>query len=373
MKVRMLDLAAQHEALEPELSRRVREMMHSGKFILGPAVASFERAAAGYLGVQHAIGASSGSDALVLALLALELGPGDEVLTTPFSFFATVESILRVGATPRFVDVERETLALDLAALEAAITPRTRAILAVHLYGYPGDLARLRELANRHRVTLIEDTAQAFGARFASRAAGTFGDLGCFSFQPSKPLGAMGDAGLVVTNDEELAARCRQLVVHGATRKHHHVHVSGNYRLDTLQAVILEQKLASFPRYLAERAERARVYDAGLAGLPGLECPHAIENSEPSYALYTVRVLEAKRDALVRHLSSVGIETAVHYPEPLHRQPALLTRGLGAEVGTLPVAERAAKEVLSLPLYPELPFDQLRSVVEAVREFCRSA
>jgi dTDP-4-amino-4,6-dideoxygalactose transaminase len=332
-------------------------------------VERFEQQVCGTLGVRHAVGLSSGSDALVCALLALGIGPGDEVVTTPFSFFATVEAILRVGATFRFVDVERDSLGLAPEQLDAAIGARTRAILAVELYGEPGHIDQLTEVAARRGVALIEDAAQAFGARLRGQAVGSFGVLGCFSFQPTKPLGAWGDAGMLVTNDATLADRCRRARVHGAAAKHRHPEIGGNFRLDTLQAAILNVKLTVLPAWIAARKAHALAYSGALSEVRGLLTPAPFADSEPSYSVYTLRVLGERRDALARALAERGIETAIHYPLPLHRQEALLARGLGAPEGSFPVAERAAREVLSLPLYPELSESDRQFVIDEIVEF----
>ncbi|HWA74832.1 MAG TPA: DegT/DnrJ/EryC1/StrS family aminotransferase [Polyangiaceae bacterium] len=369
MKVPLFDIAAQNQVFGERLLASVRRVVESGRFILGREVARFEREAARFLGASYAVGCSSGSDALVLALQALGVGPGDEVVTTPFSFFASVESILRVGARPRFVDIHNDTFALDPNGLEAALTPRTRAILGVHLYGCPGAVEAWRAAADAAGLPLIEDAAQAFGARSAKRALGTFGQVGCFSFQPTKPLGAWGDAGLVVTDDAELAARLARLRTHGASSKHLHEEAGGNYRLDAVQAAVLAEKLDSLPNFLTARKERAEAYDAAFVGLAALSTPPRPAGADQSYALYTVRVTDGRRDALARFLAEHGIETAVHYPLPLHRQPALLALGLGLDWTALPNAERAAEQVLSLPLYPELSFDQLDHVARTVRQF----
>jgi dTDP-4-amino-4,6-dideoxygalactose transaminase len=369
MKVPMLDLTAHTAALRGRLLARVAAVVDSGRFILGEEVAEFERRAAQTLGARHALGCSSGSDALVLALHALGIGPGHEVITTPFSFFATVEAIVRVGARPRFVDIEPETFALDIDAVSSAVNRNSRALLGVHLYGHPAPAQRWRQVADEHGIALVEDAAQAFGTRLSGRAAGTFGALGCFSFQPTKPLGAWGDAGLVVTDDESLAERCALLRSHGATKKHRHHAIGGNYRLDALQAAVLCEKLAELPGWLSARNALARAYDQGLSRVPFVTIPRVLPAAESSFALYTLRVTDGRRDGLANFLREHGVESAIHYPVPLHRQPALLELGFGLERGALPQAELAADEVLSLPLYPELGFDQLGYVVNKVREF----
>jgi dTDP-4-amino-4,6-dideoxygalactose transaminase len=369
MRIPMLDLTLQTASLRERVLSRIARVADSGQFILGEQVADFERRVAQSLGVRHAVGCSSGSDALVLALQALDVRNGDEVITTPFSFFATVESILRVGARPRFVDIDPVTFALDPGGVAAAVNARSRALLGVHLYGRPAPAELWRQAADERGLSLIEDAAQAFGATRSGRAAGSFGTLGCFSFQPTKPLGAWGDAGMVVTDDQTLAERCKRLRSHGAVEKHRHQEIGGNYRLDALQAAVLCEKLDELPPWLAARNARARAYDEGLSELTQLKLPQRDAAEAASFALYTVRVTDGRRDALALFLRERGVETAIHYPIPLHRQPALLALGFGLERGALPHAERAAGEVLSLPMYPELGFDQLAYVVDRVREF----
>ena len=366
VRIPLLDVVAQNKALTHEIGLALQSVASSGRFILGEEVERFERETARYLGVRHAVGVSCGSDALVAALSALEIGPGDEVVTTPFSFFATPEAVLRVGAIPRFVDVMADTLELDANQVEAAIGPRTRAILAVELYGEPGRVDELAAIAERHGVALIEDGAQAFGARRLGKSVGSFGALGCFSFQPTKPLSAWGDAGLVVTSDDDLAARCRRLRVHGATGKHRHREVGGNYRLDALQAAVLNVKLPRLGGYLAARRVHAAAYSEALHGLPGLRVPPVLEGNESSCSVYTLRILNGRRDAVAMALHERGIDTAVHYPLPLYRQPALVERGLGLDEGALPVVEQACREVLSLPLYPELAVEDRERVISAL-------
>ncbi len=369
VRIPILDITAQNKALEAEITAAMARVVESGRFILGPEVERFEAAVCARLGVRHAIAVSSGSDALVCALHALDVGPEHEVITTPFSFFATVEAILRVGARPRFVDVCEDTLELDPEQVDSALSERTRAILGVELYGEPGRVERLAEVAARHGLPLVEDAAQAFGARFRGRAVGSFGALGCFSFQPTKPLGAFGDAGMVVASDDGLAERCRQIRSHGATAKHRHALIGGNYRMDALQAAILNVKLPQLEEYLRLRAHHALAYDQELRELDGLTTPRRVNDSTPSYSVYTVRVRDGRRNELAKALDAAGIDTAIHYPVPLHRQPALLDRGLGLPAGSLPVVEGAAEEVLAVPIYPELAVADRRRITGVVRRF----
>lgn len=367
MKIPLIDLQRQHARVAADVERAAADVVRSQRFVLGPAVERFERAAAAFIGVEYAVGVSSGSDALVCALLAAGVGAGDEVVTTAFSFFATAEAIVRVGASPRFADVSPGTLNLDVEAAARAVGPRTRAIVAVDLYGQPAELDALSKLASSRGIALIEDAAQAFGARCRGRRAGAWGVLGCFSFFPSKPLGGWGDGGLVVTSDAALAQRCRLIRSHGATARHEHALVGGNFRLDALQAAVLGVKLAHVEEWMAQRREHAAAYTCAFADVPWLETPRVAAGAEPAWALYTVRVKSGRRDALARHLAERGIESAVHYPKPLTLQPALAS--LGVEPGACPEAGRAAGEVLSLPLFAELTPEEREVVIDAVREF----
>jgi dTDP-4-amino-4,6-dideoxygalactose transaminase len=369
VRIPILDVVAQNKALSAEITAAMTSVVASGRFILGPEVERFESSVCAYLGVRHAIAVSSGSDALVCALHALGIGAGDEVVTTPFSFFATVEAILRVGAVPRFVDVCDDTLELDPERVDSAVSSRTRAILGVELYGEPGRIERLAEVAARHGLPLIEDAAQAFGSRFRGRAVGSFGALGCFSFQPTKPLGAFGDAGMVVTYDDRLAELCRQIRSHGATSKHRHALAGGNYRMDTLQAAILNVKLAHLDEYLGLRARHALAYDRELRDLVGVAPPPRVDGSTSSHSVYTVRVRDGRRDELAKALHVAGIETGVHYPIPLHRQTVSIDRGIGLRAGSLPVVERAADEVLAVPVFPELSASDQRLIAGELVKF----
>ncbi|MBE3550231.1 MAG: pleiotropic regulatory protein [Brockia lithotrophica] len=360
-KIPILDLAPEVEELWEELQAAIVRVLRSGQFILGPEVEAFEREVAEYLGVKHAIGVNSGTDALVLSLRALGIGPGDEVITTPFTFFATAEAIHLVGATPVFVDIDPESFNLDPNRIEEAITPRTRAILPVHLYGRPADMDAILAIARAHGLKVIEDTAQAFGAVVGGKKAGTLGDVGAFSFFPSKNLGAYGDGGLVATDDDEVAERVRMLRAHGSRRKYVNEMIGYNSRLDALQAAILRIKLPHIDRWNAARRLVARRYNALLEGIPGIVIPDVQEGYV--FHQYTIRVLGGKRDAVRRFLADRGIATMVYYPVPLHRLPVYATPS-----GEFPEAERAASEVLSLPIWPKLPPSTLHEVAHAVRE-----
>ena len=365
MTIALVDLVAQHRDLLPELREATERVLASGRYILGPEVATFERDVAAWLGVEHAIGVSSGSDALVMGLQATGIGRGDEVVTTPLSFFATVEAILRVGATPRFADVDPTTLNLDPGTAADAITARTRALLPAHLFGVPAAVEDFHALAQARGLALVDDAAQAFGARLFATRAPAPRSVAAFSFFPTKPLGGFGDGGLVVTRDEHLAERCRELRVHGATRPHHHVYVGGNYRLDALQAALLRVSLPHASRWRERRAELEARYREQLADVAEIALSPPPSGSAHSH--FTLRVLDGRRDPLAAHLAEAGIETGIYYPQPLYRQPALTP--LLAETPECPVAERATMEVLSLPLSAGLKEADLDYVATKVRAY----
>jgi dTDP-4-amino-4,6-dideoxygalactose transaminase len=358
------DLTAQHAALMPALEAAARRVLTSGRFILGEEVAAFERELAASQGVARAVALSSGTDALLALLMAADIGPGDEVVTTPLSFFATAEAIVRVGARPVFADVDEATLNLDAADAAARFGPRTKAALVVHLFGRAAAIEALEERCVHADVVLLEDAAQALGARRGDRAVGALGRGAAVSFFPSKNLGGFGDGGAVLTDDDALADWIALLRVHGAATKLHHVAIGGNFRMDELQAALLRVKLPHLAAWTARRRAVAARYDEGLAGLP-LRLPPA----DPGcvYNQYVLRVLGGRRDALAAHLRSSGVATNVYYAVPLHLQPALAA--LGGQPGQLPRAEAAAAEVLALPIHAELSDAQVARVVEAVRAF----
>jgi dTDP-4-amino-4,6-dideoxygalactose transaminase len=358
----LVDLAAQYETIRPDIASAIARVLDRTQFILGPEVEEFERAFAAYCEARHAVGVGSGTAALHLALLACGIGPGDEVITTPHTFIATAEAISYTGGRPVFVDVEPDTMNLDPALVEAAIGPRTRAIIAVHLYGRPCDMARLGEIARRRGLVLVEDAAQAHGARLGGRRVGTFADAACFSFYPGKNLGAYGDAGAVVTGRDDIAARVRMLRDHGRCDKYTHETVGFGERLDALQAAILGVKLRHLEGWNARRRAAAARYRELLAGAP-LALPVETDGVESVYHLFVVRLPD--RDRVLARLKQAGIGAGVHYPIPLHRQPAYAD--LGYAEGRLPHAERAAREVLSLPIYPEITDAQLVTVATALR------
>lgn len=370
MSVPLLDLKAQHASLRDELRAAIERVMESQAFVLGPEVEALETELASYSRVKYAVGCASGSDALLLALMALDVGAGDEVITTPFSFFATASAIVRLGARPRFVDIEPRTFNLDAAQIEAAITERTRAIMPVHLYGQCADADALRAVAARHGVPVVEDAAQAIGAEDRGRRAGSLGRVGCFSFYPTKNLGGAGDGGMLTTDDDQLAERLRTLRVHGGVSEYHHREVGLNSRLDSLQAAVLRVKLPHLERWSTARRERAEVYARlfGEAGLEGAVTPPFVKaDARHIFHQYVIRVSAKSRDPLMTHLRERGVGTKVYYPVPLHLQECF--RSLGYAAGDFPAAERAARETLALPMYPELTADQQHDVVDAVNHF----
>jgi dTDP-4-amino-4,6-dideoxygalactose transaminase len=391
------DLARENSDLAAELNAAVREVIATSRFVLGPAVERFERAIADLVGVRHAVGVNSGTDALFLALKALGIGSGDEVITSPFSFFSSGTAVIHTGATPVFADIDARTFNIDPAAVEAAITPRTVAIVPVHLYGQMADMYAIREIADRHGLAVVEDAAQAIGASLRAEAigsdpesgaaggrselsggkgsglrdgqvselrAGGSGTLGCFSFYPTKNLGAWGDAGLITTDDDELNARIRRLRVHGCDGRPYHAHELGfNSRLDALQAAVLHVKLSHLPEWNRSRREHAAAYDRGLARVTDIARPHRCERAVHTYHQYTIRC--RNRDAVLVRLGEAGIGCAIYYPSPLHLQEPFAD--LGHASGAFREAERAAGEVLSLPIFAALREDERDRVIAALQ------
>lgn len=372
MPVALLDLGRQYDGLRVDIRLRLEEVLESQAFIMGRPVQELEAAIADYLGVEHAVGVASGTDALLLPLKTLDLRPGDEVVTTPFTFFATAGAIHNAGGRPVFVDIEPGTFNLDTERVEAAITPRTRALVPVHLFGQMAEMDRLREIADSHGIMLLEDAAQAIGARQqvrgGSAAPGALGDCAAFSFFPSKNLGAFGDGGMVATRDASLAERLRKIRVHGGMKMYHHEEVGTNSRLDALQAAVLLAKLPHLDGWVEGRRRNAEWYDRRFAALETdghLTRPVVRDGNESAVNQYTVRVKD--RDRLREHLSERGIGAAVYYPVPLHLQPCFSYLGYGA--GDFPESERASAEVISFPIYPELTVDEMEQVAAAVEEF----
>ncbi len=345
------DLKPQHDTLREELRQAIDEVLDSRQFILGKFVEEFENGFASYCGVRHAIAVNSGTSALHLALLAAGAGPGDEVITVPFTFAATVAAVHYCGATPVFVDINPHTFSLDVSKLEAAITPRTRAILPVHLYGQIAEgMDEINAIARRHGIAVIEDAAQAHGAEIDGRRAGSIGDLGCFSFYPTKNMGACGEGGLVTTNDDALAEKVRLLRDWGQDRKYHHALRGFNYRMEGIQGAVLSVKLKYVEQWTEARRAIAARYDLLLEGVPGVTRPAVFPGSRHVYHTYTIRTPE--RDRIQQGMTAAGIGTAIHYPIPVHLQPAYADPRWPE--GSLPEAEAAANEVLSLPVYAEM-------------------
>ena len=369
MRVPLLDLRAQHASLRDELLAAIQVVMDSQQFVLGPEVQAFEEEIAQYTKTKHAIGCASGSDALLLALLALGVGTCDEVITSPFTFFATAGAIARLGARPVFVDIDPRTYNIDPAQVEGVITPRTRAIMPVHLYGQCADMTPLLEISARHSLPVIEDAAQAIGSEDRGRTAGSMGLIGCFSFYPTKNLGGAGDGGLLTTNDDELSQRLRALRVHGGTTEYHHREVGINSRLDTLQAAVLRVKLKYLNGWTAERQKKAHRYNQLFQESKlefELSPPFNRPDARHIFHQYVVRVPQ-HRDALIKHLDHKGVGTKVYYPIPLHKQECF--EYLECKEGAFPEAERAARETLALPCFPELTEEQQQYVVEAIGSF----
>jgi len=365
MGVPFVDLKAQYRTIQDEIDAAIREVIESTAFVLGPAVERFESDFAGYLGVDHVVATNNGTTALQLALLALEIRSGDEVIVPAHTFIATAEAVAHVGATPVFVDVLEDTGNLDPARLASAATARTRAIIPVHLYGQPVDLDRILEFARGRGIPVLEDACQAHGATYHGRRVGSFGVASCFSFYPGKNLGAFGEGGAVATDDPHLAARVRRLRDHGQTRRYEHAEIGYNARMEGIQGAVLAVKLRHLDDWNESRRARAAAYSEALAGVPGLQTPEVAQDREHVFHLYVVRTEE--RDALRNHLSSMGIQTGLHYPVPLHLQGAF---GTGTNrYGEYPVAERWARTGLSLPLFAELTESQQSEVIQGVRSF----
>jgi dTDP-4-amino-4,6-dideoxygalactose transaminase len=366
--VPLLDLSAHYLPIRDEILSTIARVCDSQQFIMGPEVEGLEREVAAHLEVTHAIGVSSGTDALLIALMALDVGPGDEVVTTPFSFFATAGSVVRVGARPVLADIDAATFNLDPAGVEAALTPRTKAIMPVHLFGQPADLAPIQAASERHNVPLIEDAAQAIGATYGGRRVGSFGAVGCFSFFPSKNLGAFGDAGLVTTMSDSIGHRVRLLRNHGMEPKYFHHVVGGNFRLDALQAAVLRVKLPRLPGWTQARQRNAQRYralfeEARLTSI--VQLPVEAPGRTHIYNQFVIQVPD--RDGLRLHLERQRIGTEIYYPVPFHLQRCFAS--LGYARGAFPVAEAAASRVLALPIYGELSDAQQAEVVGAIRAF----
>ncbi len=360
----MVDVVGQYKHIKTEVDEAIHKILDSGQFVLGKEVGEFECQVAGYLGVKYAVGCASGTDALQVAMMALGIGPGDEVITTPFTFVATTETIVLLGAKPVYVDIDPKTFNIDPAAIEEAITPRTKAIIPVHLYGQAADMDPIMATAKKHKLKVIEDSAQALGASYKGRKVCTFGDVSCISYFPSKNLGAFGDAGMVVTNDVALGELMRMIIVHGSKQRYYHEILGVNSRLDTLQAVILSVKLKYLDKWNQARRDAAKRYNELLKDLP-VTVPHVSPDCEHIFHQYTIRA--PKRNELAEHLKQKGIPHAIYYPVPLHQQQAFAS--VGKPKGTFPVTEQAGDEVLSLPMHTELSEEQLVFVTDAIKQF----
>ncbi len=376
------DLKRQYQNLKIEIDAAVLNVLKSGVFIGGPAVENFEKEAADFLGVKHAIGLNSGTDALVLALKALDIGAGDEVITSPFTFFATAEAIVAAGAKPVFVDIDPRTFNIDADKIESAITKNTKAIMPVHLFGQMADMAAILAIAQKYNLKIIEDCAQAIGAKISVKRkaqsekekreneikfAGTMGDAGCFSFFPTKNLGACGDGGMVATDNDEVAAKIKMIKSHGSSPedKYKNLAIGVNSRLDAIQAAILSVKIKYLDQWNDRRAANAAIYNKELAGAGDIQTPPVAPQNNHVYHQYTIRT--SRRDDLAKYLKSQGIPTMVYYPIPLHLQPALAH--LGHKPGDLPESECASTQVLSLPIYPELLLSDIDAIINGIKKF----
>ena len=365
----MLDLAAQNGPLREEIRAAIDRVIDSNYFILGPEVAEFEKEVGEYVGAKHVIGCANGSDALVLALKALGVGPGDEVITTSFSFFATAGSIARTGATPVFVDIDPVSYNLDPKLVEASITDKTKVIMPVHLYGQMTPMDDLMALANARGIKIIEDAAQAIGSKENDRGAGTIGHVGCFSFFPSKNLGAFGDAGMVVTNDDDIATNLKSLRVHGTGKvRYHYDHIGLNSRIDAIQAAVLRVKLPKLAGWTDSRQVNAARYNERLAELSAIATPVVLPGMFHIYNQYTIRT--PKRNELQARLKENGISSAVYYPRPLHLQNCFAD--CGGKEGDCPETERACEEVLSLPVFGEISDEQMDRICGVISDHCQS-
>ncbi|MEW5795596.1 MAG: DegT/DnrJ/EryC1/StrS family aminotransferase [Candidatus Zixiibacteriota bacterium] len=364
MAVPLLDLHRQYEQLKPEMDRAVLRVLEHGRFILGPEVQQLEQQIAQLCGVKHAIGCASGTDALLIALRAVGVKPGDEVITSDFSFFASAGVVSRLGARPVFVDIEPDTYNVDPNLIEAAVTPRTRAIMPVHLFGQVADMDPIMEIARRRNIKVVEDAAQAIGAEYKGRKAGSIGDLGCFSFYPSKNLGACGDGGMIVTNSDQAEKDCRSLRVHGENPKYFHHVIGYNSRLDTIQAALLLVKLPRLHDWSKKRIEHARIYSEAFAGVPNLRVPEVKPYS--TFHIFNQYTLASpRRDQIVNGLNQAGIGNCIYYPLPFHSQKCFAHLDYASD--DFPASNKAAAQVFSIPIYPEMTPEEQQDVIATVR------
>ncbi len=362
----ILDLTEQYNKLKPQIDKAVIDVMGSGGYIGGPNVKGFEDEFAAYIGAKYAVSLNSGTDALYIALRALNIGPGDEVITTSFTFIATGEAIAMVGATPVFVDIDPDTYNIDVSKIEAQITPKTKALLPVHLYGQPVQMDKIMEIAKKHNLRVIEDCAQSVGSTFNGQKTGTIGDVGCFSFFPSKNLGCFGDGGMLTTNDPAVAEMANIIKSHGSKVRYYHTEMGVNSRLDAIQAAILRIKLPHIDQWNDARREVAYYYNEKLSDIAGT--PKEIANVKSVYHQYTIKV-NVNRDELQKKMQDEGIQTMIYYPVPLHQQDVYKKTGFRA--GPMPVSEELAKKVISLPIFPELDRARQDKVIAALRKLAK--
>lgn len=365
MQVKLVDLVSQYHEIKDEIDTAIRSVVESGQFVLGPANSEMEKSLASYNGVKYALGCNSGTDALQLAMMARGYKPGDEIISTPMTFVATIEVMVLLGLQPVFVDVNPETYCIDPNLIEAKITDKTKAIIPVHLYGQSSDMDPIMDIAGRHNIDVIEDCAQAIGATYKGRKTCTFGTAGCISFFPAKNLGAYGDAGAVLTNDEELAERIKMVRVHGAPSKYEHTVLGINSRLDSIQAAVINVKLNYIDKWNELRRQHAARYTELMSNIPGIIFPAIAKENTHVFHQYTLQV--ENRTGLQTHLREQGVGTGIHYPIPLHLQPAF--GSLDYKEGDFPISESIAQKVISLPMYPELPVAHQEYVAEQVRNF----
>ena len=367
MNVPFLDLKAQYRSIYDEVNQAIQEVLDNTAYAGGPFVKEFEKNYAKYCDCEHAIGVSSGTSAIWLALLALDIGPGDEVITVPNTFIATVEAISFTGAKPVFIDIDEKTYNMDPGKLEAAITPKTKAVIPVHLYGQMADMDPIIDIAKRHNLVVLEDSAQAQGAKYKGKKAGSLGDIGCFSFYPGKNLGAYGEAGAVVTNNTQLAERIRMLRDHGQPQKYAHDYIGWNGRMDGIQGAVLNVKLKYIDLWNQKRRDHARQYSQQLSEISGMITPFIPDFAEPIFHIYAVRI--SNRDALLESLREKQIHCGIHYPIPVHLTNAY--RFLNLPGGSFPVAEQCAEQELSLPMFPELSSEQVEYVITNIKQRVR--
>lgn len=366
-RIPLLDLKAQYETIRDEVSQAILKVLEEGAYILGPEVKALEKEVAEYCGVKHAIGVANGTDALLLALDAQGIGPGDEVITTPFTFFATTEVVSQLGATPVFVDIDPKTYNLDIEKVKEKITKNTKAIIPVHIFGQAAQVDELMELAKQHNLFILEDAAQAMGSEYKGRKIGSLGHAATFSFFPTKNLGGYGDGGMVVTNDDDLAQKIRILRVHGSNPKYYHSEIGYNSRLDEIQAAALRIKLRYLDQWNDARREKAALYNKLLEGTP-VATPYEAEDCKHIYHLYIIQAED--REGLRNHLQEHGVSTGVYYPVPLHQQ--IVYKPLGYEEGSLPICESLSLRTFAIPLYPELPNETIEQIANVIKEYYKA-